>query len=736
MKKLERRLTLSSVVAISIGGMLGSGIFVLPGIASVKTGPSIWLAYLLAGFCILPAALSKSELATAMPTSGGTYVFIERAFGPASGTIAGIGLWLSLLLKSSFALVGFGAYLMVLVNFPLKVASIGFLVIIMLLNLFGVKKVGKVQIFVVSLSLIGLLIILSMGLVEVDPANMDPFLTHGNSGLIAAAAFVYISYAGVTKVAAIAEEIKNPDRNLPLAMLLALFTITAVYALVSFTLVGHIPVAELEHDLHPIYTLAEHLGGYWVGVGAAVLGVITLISMANSGVLASSRFPFAMSRDELIPPLFKKIHPRFLTPTAAIIATCLMMALVILLLDVEKIAKLASAFKVMMFILVNACVIILRETAVQWYAPPYRAPLYPWMQIFGILSGFVFLIFLGGAALLGAVVIILTGLGVFYLYGRSRTQRSGVLRMYGHRPASFLLYRRQNNQENTEAAVPASNRFNSFHSESLDGALNENAPIVAPLFGKDRSPEMLIEMAGALSNGRKIQVIHLKEVPEQTALDALMEDDILVNSLNRRIHAMGSERELDIDFDAALTHDLVDTVHHISSNINCEWLVASWDGRAGQGIFVRNPIGWLLTHLNSNLALFKDNGVRYIRKILVALRPGRNNLDFIQTCINIAKFYGAELHLLRVVDPEVSEEEIDRLYRKTIELIDYNPDKKGVLVEKSKDPVQKVIQTSIGYDLLIIGTPGKTSWVKVLMGSAVDEFAQKAPCSVLRLTIR
>ena len=117
MKKLERKLSLSAAIAISIAGMLG-GIFVLPGIAAVKTGPSVWLAFLLAAISILPAVLSKSELATAMPKSGGAYVYIERAFGPMMGTISGLGLWISLLLKSAFALVGLGAYLFVLVNIP------------------------------------------------------------------------------------------------------------------------------------------------------------------------------------------------------------------------------------------------------------------------------------------------------------------------------------------------------------------------------------------------------------------------------------------------------------------------------------------------------------------------------------------------------------------------------------------------------------------------------------------
>ena len=178
MKKIERSLNLTSVIAISIGGMLGSGIFVLPGLAAAKTGPSVWLAYLIAAICILPAALSKSELATAMPSSGGTYVYIERAFGPIFGTIAGIGLWLSLLLKSSFALVGFGAYLSILVKIPegyTKYFAVFFLTLIFILNVMGVKKVGKVQIIIVSISLIALILILIFGLPYVQTENLEPF---------------------------------------------------------------------------------------------------------------------------------------------------------------------------------------------------------------------------------------------------------------------------------------------------------------------------------------------------------------------------------------------------------------------------------------------------------------------------------------------------------------------------------------------------------------------------------
>ena len=196
--------------------MLGSGLFVLPGLAAAKTGPSVWLAYLLAAICILPAALSKSELASAMPTSGGTYVYIERVFGPILGTISGIGLWLSLLLKSSFALVGFGAYMLVLINIPenyTKLIAIAFLFLIMLINILGVKKVGKVQISIVCLSLVGLIVLLFSALPEISKELLVPFTSNGTHGLFSTVAFVYISYAGVTKIAAIAGEVAETARG-------------------------------------------------------------------------------------------------------------------------------------------------------------------------------------------------------------------------------------------------------------------------------------------------------------------------------------------------------------------------------------------------------------------------------------------------------------------------------------------------------------------------------------------
>lgn len=714
--------------------MLGSGIFVLPGLAAAKTGPSVWLAYLLAAVCILPAALSKSELATAMPSSGGSYVYIERAFGPIMGTISGIGLWLSLLLKSSFALVGFGAYLSVLVDIDLgyvKYIAIFFLFLIMLLNIYGVKKVGKVQLVVVTLSLLGLTTLLIFGLPNVNPDLLEPAFKKGNYGLISTIAFVYISYAGVTKVAAIAGEIKNPSKNIPMAMLLSLVIMGALYVLIAFMLVGNIPLDSLGTDLKPIYSLAFLLGGKYIGYLAAVIGVLTLVSMANSGVLASSRFPFAMSRDKLLPEFMSKIHSTKLTPVVTIAMTCLLMALAILFLDVVRIAKLASAFMVMSFMLVNLCVIVLRETAVQWYEPTYKSPLYPFVQLFGVVSGAILLVFLGVVPLLAVFVLVVLGILIYYVYG-TKSARTGVLKLYGHRPASYLLYKKK------KASRQIRRNKVSVNPNFLDGEFDSEEGVVVPLLGNENSPEMLVEIGAAINKRTKILAVDIKEVPNQTFLDAVLTDSPRINSIARRLSGLSKVRDIDIDFEAVATHEMKHTIWELSDQTHCDWLVMGWDGRAHNGILVGNPMGWLISHINSDFALFKDNGVRHISRVLLPLRPGRKDKNFVAIVDRICNFYNASFTLLHVVPEDCSDEVIIEMKEVSTKIIN-KPSITApceLQIIKSNNPIDIISEISANYDLLVLGTPEKDNWRNVLFGTGKDKFAFNSACSVLRLTMK
>ena len=724
MKKLQRTLSLPGAIAVSVGGML-SGIFVLPGLAVGITGSSIWLAFLVAALCILPAVLSKSELATAMPKSGGTYVYIERAFGPLFGTVAGIGLWLSLLLKSAFSLVGLSAYLYVLIEVDsdlTKVIALLALLVIVLLNVFGVKKVEKTQLVIVTISLISLIVIVFLGFNTFDSKLTEPIFSDGSSGFITGVAFLYISYAGVTKIAAVAGEIKNPEKNIPRTMIISLFLITTIYVLVAIVLVGNVEASLLSTDIKPIYTLFKTVGGKTLGYVAGVVGVITLLSMANSGILASSRFPFAMGKDKLMPNYLGKINSKFLTPVPAILTTSIIIGLAILYLDVVKIAKLASAFKVLMFIFNELSVIVLRETNAQWYNPSFRSPLYPYVQIFGIVSGVVLLSYLGLMPLLSVLGVFLLGIIIFIFYG-SKTERSGVISSYGF--LSFLFKSGSSEKNESDSKIIKN---------SSEDISNINAEIVVPLLGDETSTEMLVEMASSINDKSKINTINLLEVPNQTFLEAVEINNPASESKKRRLEKLGKYKNLKISYESITTHDVANSIDNITGQSKCKWLVMEWDGREHAGIFVGNPIGWLLRNVNSNLALFKDNGVRRFSKVLIALRPGRRNQAFINVADKICQHFDASLTLLNIISE--NERKTSSLKKTSEDVISSTKSKSELKIIKSNNPAETISEESAGYDLLILGTPEKDNWIRVLFGAGEDKFVKKAACSVLRLTIR
>jgi amino acid transporter len=440
---LERKLGLFSVVIISLSAMIGSGLFVLPALAMLEMGGGthpvggVWLAYLIAALLVLPGAISKSELSTAMPSSGGSYVYVERTFGPLVGTIAGLGLWANFMLKSAFALIGFKAYLWVIedligIDINLETASLALLVIIVAINILGVKRIKKIQTPIVMFSTFYLLSLCAYAVATQDldwngVASREAF---GSWNEVAStSAFVFVSYAGVTKIAAVGGEIKNPERNMPYGILLSLLFSCLLYVTVTMVMAAAVDPSEYMHGDHgasedPVYIFAEAVGGGTVGAIAAVLAVVTMTSMALAGILASSRFPFAMARDKLLPQFLENVHGKYGTPHWAIVGTGIAMGLAIIFLPVHDVAELASGFQIMAFMLINACVIVLRSSSEShaWYHPEWKTPwlLYPLIQLFGIFGGGTLLYFMGTKSLIGAIVAIILGTIIFRSYGKDR----------------------------------------------------------------------------------------------------------------------------------------------------------------------------------------------------------------------------------------------------------------------------------------------------------------------------
>ena len=429
-QKLKKELGLFDVYAIATGATLSSGFFLLPGLAAVGVGSALPLTYLLAGLLIVPGLVSMAELATAMPRAGGVYYFLDRSMGPLMGTIGGFGTWIALILKSAFALIGIGAYLrLFLPDVNLVPISAGFAIVFGLVNILGAKKSTSFQ----SVMVVGLLVLLAwftgVGLMSIEPANLGGMFLQAPGSIVATAGLVVVSYMGLTKVASVAEEVQNPERNLPLGMFLAFGTAILIYTVGTAVMVGVVSADVLARDggdLTPVATVANVLVGPWGTMLMTTAAVLAFSSVANAGILAASRYPLAMSRDNVLPRFFSRIQAGG-APVYAVYSTVGLILVFVVFFDATGIAKLAGAFQLTMFALSCLAVIVMRESRIESYDPRYRSPFYPWLHILGVLTPFWLIVQMGPLVSLFTGGLITFGAMWYSYYARERVDREGAI---------------------------------------------------------------------------------------------------------------------------------------------------------------------------------------------------------------------------------------------------------------------------------------------------------------------
>ncbi len=435
MSELKRELKLLDIFSIAAGAMISSGLFILPGLAYFKSGPSVVVAYLIAGLLVIPSMLSQSELATAMPKAGGTYFYIFRSMGPGMGTLSGIANWFSLALKSAFALVGIGAFATLI--FPeismlqIKFVAAAFCIFFTVMNIAGTKHAGRMQVLMVMF-LIGILIIyIVKGIPQVETGNFDNFMKGDMRTLFMTAGMIFISFGGLTKIASVAEEVHNPSRNIPLGMIIAFVIVYLLYLLVVFVTVGVLGENLIldgvgKYSLTPISDGGRLLMGDFGMIILAIAALLAFFSTANAGIMAASRNPMAMSNDKLLPAVFGRVSKRFNTPVIAILVTSAFMIGVIFL-SLEMLVKTASTMLLLLYLFVNISVIVMRESGIQNYRPKFKSPLYPWLQIFAIIAYAFLIVEMGTITLLITTVFIVVCLLWFFFYGRIRSNRESAL---------------------------------------------------------------------------------------------------------------------------------------------------------------------------------------------------------------------------------------------------------------------------------------------------------------------
>ncbi|MBM4165229.1 MAG: amino acid permease [Lentisphaerae bacterium] len=424
--ELKKSLGVIHVFCIAAGAMISSGIFVLPGLAYAMAGPAVVLSYLLAGVLAATGLLSTAELATAMPKAGSDYYFITRSVGPAFGTIAGVLNWISFSLKSAFALVGMAALIRLLAPIDMRISGVILGVVFVGINLVGVKEAAHLQVALVLGLMALMLVYVFYGLPVISLGNYEPFAPRGMGAVFSTAGLVFVSYGGLLKVASLAEEVRNPGHTIPAGMILALVLVGICYAMMVAVTVGVVTPEVLSGTLTPIADGALVVMGRAGGIAMAIAASLAFLTTANAGILAGSRYLLALSRDGMLPQSVGNVGVRFHTPHVAILATG---ALVILplFLDLHILVESASIGLILTNMFSLLSVIILRESRLQNYRPVFRAPLYPWLQIAGLI-GFAFLLLqMREEAFVISAALAIIGFSVYWFYGRSQVEHESAI---------------------------------------------------------------------------------------------------------------------------------------------------------------------------------------------------------------------------------------------------------------------------------------------------------------------
>ncbi len=422
---LHRSLKLIDIFSIASGAMVSAGIFLLPGIAFSKCGSSVFFAYFLAGLFSIPGVMSIAELVTAMPKAGGGYFFVTRSLGAGVGTVAGILSWISLILKTAFALVGLSTYAYLIIKINPKIIEISICLIFLLINYFGVKKAGRIQVYLVLTLFSILIFFIFKGIGNVNVHHFSDFNKVKPLTLLSTSGFIFVSYGGLLKVASLAEEVEHA-KKLPKGMFLALGIIIVIYTLLVFVTVGIVDSQSLKNTITPISDAGSIILGKFGKILLSIAAIIGFTSASNVGIMSASRYPFALSKDNMFPKIFQKVSKKYKTPHISIAFTGFVI-IVSLFLNLNFLVEIASTSLILTYILANISVIIMRESKLTNYQPQYKVPFYPYLQILGIIIYLFLIIEIGKDALFATGVMILGSLLIYIFYGRKRNKKESAI---------------------------------------------------------------------------------------------------------------------------------------------------------------------------------------------------------------------------------------------------------------------------------------------------------------------
>jgi APA family basic amino acid/polyamine antiporter len=433
---LKRALSALDLTALGIGAIVGAGIFVLTGVAAAKyAGPAVMLSFVVSGFACAMAALCYAEFAAMIPVAGSAYSYSYATMGELVGWIIGWDLVLEYAVGAAAVAVGWSGYLTVILDglgihlpvalthapgsVPGAIINLPALLIVLLITYvlyIGISESARFNSIIVGIKLCVIGVVIVVGAFYVKPANWSPFAPMGWNGVMKGAAVIFFAYIGFDAVSTAAEEVIEPNRDLPRGILGSLFVCTALYILVAAVLTGMVPARLI--DLNAPLASAFVLRGMHTLSGIISLGAVAgLTSVLLVLMLGQSRIFFAVSRDGLLPPAFSKIHPKYRTPYIPTTITGFAVGITAALLPIQEIAELTNIGTLFAFVLVCFGVWILRRVEPD-LKRPFRTPLVPIVPLLGVFFCVYLMASLPLVTWIRFFVWLAIGMVIYFSYGR------------------------------------------------------------------------------------------------------------------------------------------------------------------------------------------------------------------------------------------------------------------------------------------------------------------------------
>ncbi|MBD2184273.1 amino acid permease [Planktothrix sp. FACHB-1355] len=439
---LDRSLGLFNLIALGIGILIGAGIFVLTGQAAANhAGPGVVISFMMAAVGCAFSALCYAEFATMIPIAGSAYTYAYATLGEVVAWIVGWDLILGYIFCSSTVAVGWSGYLVSLLkdvgivippefcNPPLNLPAMFIVVLMTVLLTVGIRKTAKFNNAIVIIKITVILLFIFLGFAHINNLNLTPFIppntgefgSFGWSGILRGTGVVFFAYTGFDAVASAAQEARNPQRDMPIAIMSSLLICTILYVGVSLVLTGIVPYQQLnvpDPIAVGVNAIKEELP--WLPPTIKIGAIAGLSSVILVSQLGQSRVLYAIAKDGLLPPLLAAVHPQFRTPHIATIISGIFAALCAGLLPIDLLGELSSMAVLFAFLIVSLAVPILRRSQPD-LPRPFKTPLVPLVPILGVITSGLQMVALSTDTWLRLLAWMAIGLVLYFTYGRKNS---------------------------------------------------------------------------------------------------------------------------------------------------------------------------------------------------------------------------------------------------------------------------------------------------------------------------